>query len=328
MLRLQAFLQRETNDIYTEDCVVTKTVELTRPQFHHFKRNLHAGYDFITNNSVYMGVDIDNLAHLVNRCLMVLGEDCEDGILVRSEGAGRTLYSAFVPHAKSILGLQPAIDHEQAALSDHAGNNEKPMNFEKYLHVVVTLANVEPLTGVPEEKRYVSQADHKRDDVQTEQFFVGYGSKSPVYYFVTNPDITEEMLQERYDILCSRMERRYELYDQFEARVQADYNRLLGASSFTAGEERGQDMGLLKEDLCQVAAYRLPLLARLKHPLAALMEARDKVGPYTGNALDYVKACEPFLELIPEQEWLEPFIPLRNIDFAEHGQQEGTKMEL
>ena len=56
-------------------------------------------YDFIRNNIDLMYCDREGVYH----CLLVVGEDRPDGILVESEGSSYARYAAFLPNACDFL---------------------------------------------------------------------------------------------------------------------------------------------------------------------------------------------------------------------------------
>ena len=113
---------RKDNEIDTTPCVIEKTVELPSDMFDRFSRNLLNDYDFIIKNIDHMYQDRNGIRH----CLLVLGENHSDGILVESEGYGYARYSAFLPGARFL------IEHEQyPSLTVHA--DEMRWLTEKYV---------------------------------------------------------------------------------------------------------------------------------------------------------------------------------------------------
>ena len=122
MLRTKAILHRKDDEIRAHECEVSKVVELTKDQFAYFQQNLLHDYDFIAENVDAMRVDKNGVSH----CLLVMGEECEDGVLVRSEGYDYARYSALLPHARSILEEQTmspalkALNQSLTAFAEHA----------------------------------------------------------------------------------------------------------------------------------------------------------------------------------------------------------------
>ncbi len=91
--------RRKDTEIETNPCVIEKTVELSSDCFEHFSKNLLNDYDFILENTDCMYQDKNGLNH----CLLVLGKNREDGVIVESEGSAYARYSAFIPNARSVI---------------------------------------------------------------------------------------------------------------------------------------------------------------------------------------------------------------------------------
>ncbi|MBR2434025.1 MAG: hypothetical protein IKB22_00995 [Lentisphaeria bacterium] len=101
-LRTVAQFRRKEPVLQQDECEIEKVVELTREEFHHFKNNLLDDYDFISENSDLMCVDKMGTIH----CILVLGDDYDEGILVNSEGSSYARYSALLPNARSFIEQQ------------------------------------------------------------------------------------------------------------------------------------------------------------------------------------------------------------------------------
>lgn len=99
MLKTKAIFERKTNDFQPRDCVIEKIIELTSQQYDAFSKNMLDDYDFIRNNIDLMYCDREGIYH----CLLVVGEDRPDGILVESEGSSYARYAAFLPNACDFL---------------------------------------------------------------------------------------------------------------------------------------------------------------------------------------------------------------------------------
>lgn len=100
-------LNRKDSEIETEVCNVFEIVELDKDKFRYFKTHLLEDWSFIAERSENMGTESG-----VRNCILVLGENCNDGILVCSEGANYARYSSIVPKARQIIEaetLSPAL---------------------------------------------------------------------------------------------------------------------------------------------------------------------------------------------------------------------------
>jgi len=106
MLKTKAIFERKTADFQPRDYVIEKITGLTSREYDVFSKNMLADYDFIKDNIDLMYVDQEGTYH----CLLVVGEDRPDGILIESEGSSYARYAAFLPNARDFL----AAHQEQA----------------------------------------------------------------------------------------------------------------------------------------------------------------------------------------------------------------------
>ena len=104
MLKTKAIFERKTDDFQPKDCVIEKVIELTSQQYDAFSKNMLADYDFIKDNKALQYCDAEGTYH----CILVVGEDGNDGILVESEGSDYARYAAFLPNASAYLAAAMA----------------------------------------------------------------------------------------------------------------------------------------------------------------------------------------------------------------------------
>ena len=98
---LYAIFQRKEEEIRSQHCVIEKVLELSESEYARFYQSPLAEYDFITGHRDLMRQDSDGTRH----CLLVLGENQEDGILVDAEGYDYARYHAFLPNARQLYLL-------------------------------------------------------------------------------------------------------------------------------------------------------------------------------------------------------------------------------
>lgn len=98
---LYAFFHRKDEEIRSQHCVVEKVLELSESEYARFYQSPLAEYDFIAKHRGVMRQDADGTRH----CLLVLGENQEDGILVDAEGYNYARYHAFLPKARQLCLL-------------------------------------------------------------------------------------------------------------------------------------------------------------------------------------------------------------------------------
>lgn len=96
----QLFTQAQFHgkDVEMEVCPVKveKIVQLSDEDFSYFSKHLLNNYAFIDANKEYLFKDEKDVQH----CMLVMGEDHDEGILVQSEGAAYARYSALLPNAR------------------------------------------------------------------------------------------------------------------------------------------------------------------------------------------------------------------------------------
>ena len=107
-MELYAVFRRKDEEIRSRHCLVEKVVELSESEYARFYQSPLAEYDFISENRDLMRQDADGTWH----CLLVLGKNHEDGILVEAEGYDYARYHAFLPKARQLFLLDqyPSIE--------------------------------------------------------------------------------------------------------------------------------------------------------------------------------------------------------------------------
>lgn len=98
---VQAQLDRKPGGYPPPRCQVDKVVELSAGEFDDFLKNPLQDKAFITENKEVMYND-GHMAH----CLLVLGRDRNDGVLVEAEGYDFAKYAAFLFGARDIVNAE------------------------------------------------------------------------------------------------------------------------------------------------------------------------------------------------------------------------------
>jgi hypothetical protein len=99
MLNLKAVFERKTNEFPARDCVIENIVELPATEYARFRSNLIRDADFIAENKNRMYQDGNGIQH----CLLVLGENSTEGVLVQSEGYDYARYASLLPGARDFV---------------------------------------------------------------------------------------------------------------------------------------------------------------------------------------------------------------------------------
>lgn len=97
----RAVFMRKDNKISASEFVVEKIVELPQREYEFFTANMMNDYSFIKENKELMYLE-QNIWH----CLLVVGEDGNEGVLVESDGSDYARYSAFVPDVSVFMNKQ------------------------------------------------------------------------------------------------------------------------------------------------------------------------------------------------------------------------------
>ena len=82
MLKTKAVFERKVTESNPKDCVIEKVITLSNEDYDFFTNNLLKDYNFIIENKGLMRFSGNGTCH----CLLVTGEERQDGILVQSEG--------------------------------------------------------------------------------------------------------------------------------------------------------------------------------------------------------------------------------------------------
>ena len=129
MIETKAIFSRKEPQFETEPCVINKVIKLSGVEYDKFSRNMNADQDFIRDNQEHMGFEDG-----ARRCLLVIGDERRDGILVHSSGYDYARYVAFVPNAEGLLtvGRYPALADLNKKLVNIADNIAEQAEAQRY----------------------------------------------------------------------------------------------------------------------------------------------------------------------------------------------------
>lgn len=102
MLKLQAIFERKVSEFPLRECVIEKAVELPDAEYTRFRSGLLRDAPFISESTDSMYMEKNGTYH----CLLVLGENQSDGVLVEAEGYDYARYSSYLPGARDYLTTQ------------------------------------------------------------------------------------------------------------------------------------------------------------------------------------------------------------------------------
>ena len=101
-MKLNAKFISKDPQLYIEPCTVTKIIELPKTTYDYFKNNMLDEHYFINENIDLMGYGSEDDGR---RCILVLCEGENDGVLVDSQGYGYARYTSFLPNARQLAIL-------------------------------------------------------------------------------------------------------------------------------------------------------------------------------------------------------------------------------
>lgn len=96
---LNAVMERKASEYDYTRCVIDKIVEVSKSAFENFLNSPLYNYDFI---AAFNREEHDYRGN-TRPCLLLLGEDHDDGVLINTEGYPYARYSSYIPHARQIV---------------------------------------------------------------------------------------------------------------------------------------------------------------------------------------------------------------------------------
>lgn len=140
-MQIKANLLRMPATLRGSLCQMEKVVELPGLEFDQFLMDPQQDHPFIAENceQLHKWAGIEH-------CLLVLGKDRADGVLVQSEGKSRALFAAYVPEARTIVDakLDQAVDYiarTGASDIDEEWCRKYSYELEEHLGLVVQPGN-------------------------------------------------------------------------------------------------------------------------------------------------------------------------------------------
>lgn len=104
-MRTKGIMMRKEPQPDIRDCIIEKIVILPEKEYQYFLKHMLYDYPFIAENTNLMYVEHEDDSW-VSHCLLVMGENSDDGMLVESEGADYARYAAYQAGAKSYVKEQ------------------------------------------------------------------------------------------------------------------------------------------------------------------------------------------------------------------------------
>ena len=98
-LVIRTTLNYNANFYEPADCIVEKAIAIPHEEYDALINITDSCYSFIAENQECMYYDKDNNNH----CILIYDDTSGDGVIINADGCNYPKYSAFVPHAKTML---------------------------------------------------------------------------------------------------------------------------------------------------------------------------------------------------------------------------------
>ena len=100
-MQLNAVFHRKEPKFDPEPCAAEKIIELSEADYWGFRQSMLQDQPFIAEFNNTLRARGDGMT----RCLLVLGEGCDDGVLIDPSGSNYARYAAFVPGARQLIAM-------------------------------------------------------------------------------------------------------------------------------------------------------------------------------------------------------------------------------
>ncbi len=222
-----ASFQKARSGMLTNICEIEKVVELTDEEYELFSQNLTVPHEILARESECFRTD----KHGIARCLLVIGEHRQDGILVLTEGSDRAMYTAHLPNARQFLKMEQSfalsefVDRIHRTVGDYAKRavdrqveGEFRMPLSAFHDASENAAYIDDLFLEMLSER--PEVAHVEEDIETREIFV---TLAPEY--ARSEDNTElrELTQRDVDIMCAK----HTLWLNDGGGEQADFSNCL-----------------------------------------------------------------------------------------------------
>ncbi len=225
---MQAIFNRKESAIRSQPFTIDKIVELNEAQYKYFCDSPLDTYGFIDSFKDKSHFDENGVA----KCILVLEEGKDDGILLVAEGYEYARYTSYLPCARQIamLGQYPSLGkyaQKMATLADRytAVALENQVNGETQFKESSVLENIDidEEVGEPFNKHLFIEMMNERPEIQNLSWhYGGYTATIAEDYLHTEP--LRELTQEDVDIMCAK--HTLWLHDA-SGGEQADFSRCL-----------------------------------------------------------------------------------------------------
>ncbi len=118
-MRTTGIMSRKEPCFDVRDCYIEKVIVLPELKYRYFRSHMLESYDFIAENVGLMYSEHLCDHYYLEHCLLIMGEDSEDGILVESEGSDYARYTSYQPNIKSYIREQLGMVADSILLGEY-----------------------------------------------------------------------------------------------------------------------------------------------------------------------------------------------------------------
>lgn len=181
-MQARAVFHRKDPCLETQECEIEKVITLSDVEFDQFQQTLLNDYDFLRDNAELMRVE-----NGVTHCLLVVGMNSDDGVLVNSEGSSYARYAAFFPQAKAFLqsqgqtqeAVQEVVPTEAASSSVVGGSSAALLAYGEKMNHLVDMAICQALECHDQSSYIFSLEELSEDDSFDKDLFAAMLKEQP-----------------------------------------------------------------------------------------------------------------------------------------------------
>ncbi len=206
---MNATFNRKESQIRSQPFTINHVVELDASEYAAFCQSPLDTYDFIDEFKDQSHVDEDGIA----RCILVLCEGQDDGVLVLSEGYEYARYSSHLPCARQIAMLQryPSLEkyaQDMAGLADRytsvALANQVNGECQIKESSVIESADIDDEVGETFNKKLFISMMNDRPELESLKWRYGGYTATVTESYLKPEAPLRELTQQDVDIMCAK----------------------------------------------------------------------------------------------------------------------------
>ncbi len=189
---INAILEKKEPYFKPQRCKIEKVVRLFEDEYAEFVNDMLKDYDFIKDKKDKMYRDKQGVVH----CLLVIGTESTDGILVESGGTNLAIHSSFIPNINEYLQLKlkDIVDEiiKEGTEETATGNYIFSIEGLKEEYDFDIGSFTEEIAKELLEREEVCDVEIANEDINV-NFYLDYCPNHQRYGFEDSKDITQQM---------------------------------------------------------------------------------------------------------------------------------------